>query len=67
MKRTTHQHTAKSSAPHRQALREKQIADAIRAANAAAIHREAEERIARREAENEQATRRTARRSSAAE
>jgi hypothetical protein len=56
MKRTTHQHTAKSSAPHRQALREKKIADAIRAANAAAIHREGEERLARREAEGERST-----------
>jgi hypothetical protein len=67
MKRTTYKHTAASSAPHRAALREKKILEAIRAANAAAVHREGEERLAKREAENEQATRRTERRSSAAE
>jgi hypothetical protein len=50
MKLTTHKHTAESSAPHRAALREKKIAEQIRAANAAAIHREGEERLAKREA-----------------
>jgi hypothetical protein len=56
MKLTTHKHTAESSAPHRAALREKKIAEQIRAANAAAIHREGEERLARREAKNERST-----------
>jgi hypothetical protein len=56
MKLTTHKHTAESSAPHRAALREKKIREAIRTANAAAMHREGEERLAKREAENERST-----------
>jgi hypothetical protein len=44
-KLTTHRHSAKTSAPHRQELREKQIREAILKANAEAVHREGEEKL----------------------
>jgi hypothetical protein len=48
MKLTTHKHTAESSAEHRKALREKKLVEQIRLANAAAVHREGDERIRKR-------------------
>lgn len=46
---TSHKHTAETSAKHRLALREKKLVEQIRIANAAAVHREGEERIRKRE------------------